>query len=98
ANQEDHVSMGANSVIKLMELINNLREIISIEYVLAAQALDLINMNPCIFNKMLKDIIRESIPFLDADRPVFQDLEKMNTILDSSDDYEKLISTIKIDV
>ncbi|MHB8360858.1 MAG: aromatic amino acid lyase, partial [Thermoplasmataceae archaeon] len=98
ANQEDHVSMGANSVIKLMELVKNLREIISIEYVLAAQALDLTGMNPCIYNKLMRNIIRESVPFLDADRPVFQDLERMNAILDGSDDYGKLMATIKIDV
>jgi len=38
ALQEDHLSMGTNSAIKLLKLIDNLYNILAIEYLLAAQA------------------------------------------------------------
>ncbi|MCD6275355.1 MAG: histidine ammonia-lyase [Thermoplasmata archaeon] len=39
ANQEDHVSMGMNSAIKLREIVENLRYIVAIEYLCSNQAL-----------------------------------------------------------
>ena len=41
ANQEDHVSMGMNSAIKLREIVENVSYILSIEYLTANQALHL---------------------------------------------------------
>ncbi len=41
ANQEDHVSMGMNSAIKLREIVENVRYIIAIEYLCGNQALHL---------------------------------------------------------
>ncbi|AGB04236.1 histidine ammonia-lyase [Aciduliprofundum sp. MAR08-339] len=39
ANQEDHVSMGMNSAIKLREIVDNVKYIVAIEYLCANQAL-----------------------------------------------------------
>ncbi len=98
ANQEDHVSMGANSAIKLTELVKNLRQIIAIEYVLGAQALDLLEEPPCAFNESLRSEIRESIDHLHEDRPVFRDIEKMVEIMEYSKDFDKIISNIQVNV
>ena len=98
ANQEDHVSMGANSAIKLTELVKNLRQIIAIEYVLGAQALDLLEETPCAFNESLRSEIRESIDHLHEDRPVFRDIEKMVEIMEYSKDFDKIISNIQVNV
>jgi histidine ammonia-lyase len=98
ANQEDHVSMGTNSAIKLTELVKNLRQIIAIEYVLAAQALDLLEEEPCSFNESLRSEIRESIDHLHEDRPVFRDIEKMVEIIENSREFDKIISDIHINV
>ncbi|CCG88655.1 HAL/PAL/TAL family ammonia-lyase [Erwinia piriflorinigrans] len=38
--QEDHLSMGTNSALKLLKLTENVCQIMAIEYLLAAQALD----------------------------------------------------------
>lgn len=38
--QEDHVSMGANAVVKLCEVVNNLEKILGVELLAACQALD----------------------------------------------------------
>lgn len=40
ANQEDHVSMGMNGAIKLSQIVDNLGNILAIELLLAAQALE----------------------------------------------------------
>jgi histidine ammonia-lyase len=39
--QEDHVSMGANSATKLYRVCENLQKVLGIEYLMAAQAIDL---------------------------------------------------------
>ena len=39
--QEDHVSMGANSTLKLYKVVNNSKTLLSIELLNAAQAFDL---------------------------------------------------------
>ena len=41
ANQEDHVSMGANAARHTLEILDNLRHIVAIELLSAAQAVDL---------------------------------------------------------
>ncbi len=97
ANQEDHVSMGANSAIKLAELIDNLQEIISIEYVLSSQALDLLEEVPCSFNESLRTAIRETIDHLHEDRPIFRDIEKMSEMM-KSERFRDIISLINLDI
>ena len=39
--QEDHVSMGWGAVRKLRRVVDNVRRILAIEYVVAARAIDL---------------------------------------------------------
>ena len=39
--QEDHVSMGANAATKCLRVLDNLQKILGIEWLTAAQALDL---------------------------------------------------------
>ena len=39
-NQEDHVSMGANAAVKCLRVIDNVEKVLSIELLIAAQALD----------------------------------------------------------
>jgi histidine ammonia-lyase len=39
--QEDHVSMGANAVVKLREVVQNVQRVLAIELLVAAQALEL---------------------------------------------------------
>ena len=38
--QEDHLSLGTGAALKLLRLLNNLWQVLAIEYLLAAQALD----------------------------------------------------------
>lgn len=45
-NQEDHVSMGANAARHTWEILDNLRQIVAIELLTAAQAIDLRSNGP----------------------------------------------------
>lgn len=75
ANQEDHVSMGANSAIKLSKIIDNLLQIVSIELLLSAQALDLSEAVPSENVSAVYSEIRKIADTLDEDRPPYTDIE-----------------------
>ncbi len=77
ANQEDHVSMGANSAIKLSKVVDNLFQIVSIEMLLAAQALDLSESVPSDKIKRVLLHVRNFVDSLEEDRPPYIDIEKI---------------------
>ena len=69
--QEDHVSMGANSATKLYKIIDNLRRVLAIELICAAQALDF--RRPQESSPVVEDLhaaFRELVPFIEADTPM----------------------------
>ncbi len=70
ANQEDHVSMGMNSAIKLAEIVDNVRRILAIEFLCANQALHLTGHSSRV-NELAMEAI--SIPKVEEDT-VFHDL------------------------
>ncbi len=75
ANQEDHVSMGANAALKLSEIVKNLEGIIGIEYLLGAQALEFIPDPVSEVVKDLKSRIRNNVSRLVDDRPATPDID-----------------------
>lgn len=75
ANQEDHVSMGANAAMKLSEVVKNLEGIIGIEYLLATQALEFITDPVSDSVASLKKRIREKVGKLVVDRPATPDID-----------------------
>lgn len=81
ANQEDHVSMGANSANKLTEINDNLNRIISTEYVLAVQGMDLRNSSYSEYSEMIRKEVRKHISFLEKDRPIYRDMDRMQEIM-----------------
>lgn len=81
ANQEDHVSMGANAAMKLSEIVKNLEGIIAIEYLLAAQALEFIQDPVSGHVSWLKARIRESVAKLTDDRPATPDIETVVSLM-----------------
>lgn len=88
ANQEDHVSMGTNAANKLTEINDNIHRIIATEFVMAAQAMDLSPNGYSPFSARLKEKIRERIEFLHSDRPIYRDMDKMESIMESDDFIE----------
>ena len=66
--QEDHVSMGANAATKAIRVVNNVERILSIELLVASQALEfrgLSDTSPYL-STLLKDY-REKVPFVEDD-------------------------------
>ncbi|RZK19610.1 MAG: histidine ammonia-lyase [Pedobacter sp.] len=75
--QEDHVSMGANGATKCLRVVKNLENILAIELLTAAQALDLrkpLKSSPKI--EALVSAYRTVISFNHADRILADDIRK----------------------
>jgi len=77
ANKEDHVSMGTISARKAREVVKNSENVLAIELLCAAQALDLFtNMKPGQGTLTAYRAIRKVVPHLDRDRMLSPDIEK----------------------
>ncbi len=83
-NQEDHVSMGANAARHTMEIIRNVRDIVAIELLAAAQGVDL---RPEGAEKLGVGTsrayrhIRQRISCLEHDRPLAEDIQSVSSML-----------------
>lgn len=80
AEQEDHVSMGMTSALKLQRVLQNTARVLAIETLAAAQGLE--------FHKPLQgglgvraayEFVRSNSPALDKDRALAADIEKMSS-------------------
>lgn len=75
ANKEDHVSMGTISARKCREIVKNAENVVAIELLCAAQALDLFtNMKPGAGTEAAYRVIREAVPHLEDDRVLSVDV------------------------
>lgn len=74
--QEDHVSMGANAASKLTEIVENVWDILSIEWLVAMQVLDL--RKPLKSSERINALFmdfREKVTFLTEDRVLHHDFK-----------------------
>ncbi len=90
ADQEDHVSMGPIAVRKCGEILRNVRAVLAIEMMAAAQAMDFYpGKQPGRGTRVAYELIREKVPFMKDDRVMYPDIEAIrqliasNTILDA---------------
>lgn len=82
ANQEDYVSMGLTSARRASEILKNVQYIIAIEYLCAAQALDFLKpLKPGIGPRTAYESIREVIPPLKEDRPLYGEIENIRSMV-----------------
>ena len=84
ANQEDHVSMGANAARHALEIVDNLRHVVAIELLTAAQAIDLRPDGPARLGRgtaAAYATIRSVVPFLDHDRETTPDIEALSDLI-----------------
>lgn len=83
--QEDHVSMGANAATKLYRVVDNLRRVLSIEWLTAAQGLDFRRPARTAYAlETLWERFRDQVPFMEEDRLLRDDLEKAEAFLRKS--------------
>ncbi|HUR60981.1 MAG TPA: histidine ammonia-lyase [Candidatus Thermoplasmatota archaeon] len=82
ANQEDHVSMGSVSALKLAQVLRNTRDVVAIEALCAAQALDLkAPLEPGAGSAAAWRRIRETVPRLESDRILSDDVQALSKLL-----------------
>jgi len=84
ANKEDHVSMGTISARKCREITRNAEDVIAIELLSAAQALDLFtNMKPGEGTLAAYQAIRKTVSHLDKDRIISTDIAAVKQLMRS---------------
>ncbi len=86
ANQEDHVSMGANAARHTLEILDNVRRVLAIELLTAAQAVDLREHGPDrlgVGSAAAYAAVRRVAAFLEHDRPTTPDIESLAELIHS---------------
>jgi histidine ammonia-lyase len=82
ANKEDHVSMGTISARKCRDIVRNAEDVIAIELLCAAQALDLFtNLKPGQGTLAAYRAIRQAVPHLEKDRILSSDFAAVKTLM-----------------
>ncbi|MFN2422518.1 MAG: histidine ammonia-lyase [Cryomorphaceae bacterium] len=73
--QEDHVSMGANGAVRVLEVLENVKTVLAIELLNAAQAISIRTpegMAPLVL--MLHEAFRKHVSFMAEDRELYADI------------------------
>ena len=90
ADQEDFVSMGMNTAIKNIQILDNAYGVLGIELMAAAQALDFRDYKFGRGVKKAHEVIRRHVDFLDEDRPLYPDHTKMQELVKSCEILEEV--------
>jgi histidine ammonia-lyase len=86
ADQEDFVSMGMTTTLKTRDIIKNCMAVIGMELIAGAQALDFIEgRQPGKGTKAAYDVVRKYVDFLEEDRPIHGDINKMAEVVTSGE-------------
>lgn len=84
ANQEDHVSMGMASALKLRESVRLLETMLALELLTAAQALEFLKpLRPGRGVEEAYALVRERVPALDGDRSLSPDIAALEELVRS---------------
>ncbi|MCK9421780.1 MAG: aromatic amino acid ammonia-lyase [Bacteroidales bacterium] len=94
ADQEDFVSMGMNTALKNFQILDNAYGILGIEFMAAAQALDFREYKFGNGVTKAKEIIRKHVDFLDIDRPLYPDHNKMKELVKSCEILKEVEKTV----
>jgi histidine ammonia-lyase len=77
ANQEDHNSMGATAAWKARIIAENVRRVIAIEMITAAQGIDFIHLSSSPAIEKVKRALRREVPPIEEDRSLTREIEKV---------------------
>lgn len=89
ADKEDHVSMGTIAARKFQAVVRNAESIVAMEFLAAAQALDMLKddkgqtLKPAGLVKKAHDLIRSQVPFAETDRIFHEDIETIRGLIRS---------------
>jgi histidine ammonia-lyase len=94
ADQEDFVSMGMNTALKNEQILANADGVLGIEFLAAAQALDIRGERMGAGVAAAHEVIRRHVPHLDEDRPLFPDHTRMAEVVRSGEILEAVESVL----
>ncbi len=84
ANKEDHVSMGTHAARKALQIIENVENILAVELIAAAQALDLrAPLTPAPATAQVLALVRSQIAHWKEDRLMHTEIEKAREMIRS---------------
>jgi histidine ammonia-lyase len=93
AGREDHVSMGMTAALKARQVAEHSRTCLSIEILAAAQALDFrLPVKAGRGARAAYECVRAHIPSMEQDRPLYQDIEIVQRLIDSGE----LLSAVRL--
>ncbi|MGD1061478.1 MAG: histidine ammonia-lyase [Methanomassiliicoccales archaeon] len=81
ANQEDYNSMGSISALKLMQVTQNVKSVIAIELICAAQALDFEKLRAGRGAETARKLVRSIVRRLDEDRQMSGDIKAVADLI-----------------
>ncbi|KMP12027.1 histidine ammonia-lyase [Candidatus Nitromaritima sp. SCGC AAA799-C22] len=86
ANREDHVSMGTIAARKAREVLKNLKYVVAIELLCAAQAMDLFtNLKPGKGSLAAYKVLRRNVSHMERDRELSPDIETVASLIDDGE-------------
>ncbi|MGB9180577.1 MAG: histidine ammonia-lyase [Pyrinomonadaceae bacterium] len=85
ANQEDHNSMGTIAARQAREVVDNVEQILAIEWLCSAQALEWRKQKPGVGTSAAYQLIRRHVPPLDEDRVLYPDIERARSLIHSGE-------------
>jgi histidine ammonia-lyase len=94
ADQEDFVSMGMNTALKNIQILDNAYGVLGIEFMAAAQALDFRTFHPGKGVQAACDCIRKYVNHLDEDRPLYPDHNTMKKLVQQGEILEAVEQAI----
>ncbi len=84
ADKEDHVSMGTIAARKFVQILRNSENVVAMEMLAAAQAIDLLNPHkPAAAVLAAHEKIRQVIPYAAKDRVFSKDITKLRELIQS---------------
>jgi len=82
ADKEDHVSMGTIAARKFNQIVNNVENVIAMEFLSASQAIDLLRpLKPSASLQKVQAEIRRKVPFAAQDRVFSEDIQQLRLML-----------------
>ncbi len=95
ADKEDHVSMGTIAARKFGQIVDNVENVIAMEFLSATQALDLLKpLKPASTVLEAFDVIRKEVPFAKEDRVFAKDVEKIKIMMRDGRLMKAITSTV----
>ncbi|MDD8026306.1 MAG: aromatic amino acid ammonia-lyase [Acidobacteriota bacterium] len=97
ADQEDFVSMGMNTALKTVQILDNAYGVLGIEMMAAAQAMDFRSFAFGRGTETARTVVRRYVAHLDVDRPLHIDHNAMKSLIQTGeilDEVEKAVGPL----